>query len=424
MTVPACPSTSRRTVLTGLVAGLTGCSALRPAEDDPPGPADWPVQGGSPAGTYHKPDADVPTDSVRTAWKRQVEAPFGLFEYAEPTLYDGTLYCNRDRLRCYSADDGSLRQEVGSPMTAPPTVVTGSVYRNASLVGPRTTGETMLGSRQALQAVNPAPGVTSRLRWRYPQQPGTLSPWGDTPNAPVPVGDHLLVGGRWTDADDEHHAGLLALSASDGEVVWRYTHGGDDDLAAPFGRPAVRDGVAYACSVRGRCHAIDVRDGSRQWTQDAPQGGGLSIRPMAATDRAVVVGDEGVLWGLNPGTGRVEWERREPGWLDTDTYLLTASEDTVVVHWEREETRRLLALDAATGDLRWDADVEYPEGQPVVADGTVFSPEGDDLLARDLRDGTERWRHTPEFSPGTPVVGDGRLYVHCYEGLYALEAPA
>ena len=143
---------------------------------------------------------------------------------------------------------------------------------------------------------------------------------------------------------------------------------------------------------------------------------------------------------------RVSWEESKapaPPTVHGETAFLTRAGETVAVDRQTGEPRwsyaagiapaapvvvdetvyvvrkRLLALDAVTGELRWKAD-DVPEYMETVAatSGTVYAASDGILHALDPADGSVRW--TAELEQGTyatPVVGDAQVFVAGSDGL-------
>ena len=197
---------------------------------------------------------------------------------------------------------------------------------------------------------------------------------------------------RWeTDGGGDRPGVLVAIDVNTGELRWEVALDGD-----PTAPPAVRDGVVYAGTNRGRVHAVDATDGDRRWRKTV--GDWVTRGPTAAVDGIYVV-----VLGEGPAKlapdGTVAWRSDAGGATDpvlTDD-LAVVGTDTGVV-----------AVDRADGRTRWRVESDGAVRFDVhVADGRVYA--GDDrgsLLAVDAGAGDPVWRRPlrPARMPG-PVVG-------------------
>ncbi len=188
-------------------------------------------------------------------------------------------------------------------------------------------------------------------------------------NAPTAVDGMVFVG-----SDDNH---IYALDADTGEVVWNYATG--DVIRAT---PSVHEGVVYAGSNDGSVHALRAETGEALWTFST----GI---PVQFTP---VVSDGLVYVGAN-------------------------STGDHAVH----------ALDAATGDPAWIAEVPYPYGAPfavTVADGMLFAPGASgELYAMDASTGELAWTFDAGLGAELPpTVVDGVAYLTAVNTAHALDA--
>nr|WP_246403774.1 PQQ-binding-like beta-propeller repeat protein [Halobellus ruber] len=207
----------------------------------------------------------------------------------------------------------------------------------------------------------------------------------------VADGTAYVTARRWEPDDGDRPGVIAAVDVESGEIGWEV--GLDGEPTAP---PAVRDGVVYAGTNRGRVHAVDAADGGRRWR--VPVGEWVTRGPTAAADGVyVVILGEGPA-KLDPG-GSVAWRSNAGG--GTNPVL---AKDLVVVGTEDG----VAAVDRDTGRTRWraetDAGVEFDVR---VADGRVYA--GDrygTLSALDVGGGEQVWRFPfrPTRMPG-PVVG-------------------
>jgi outer membrane protein assembly factor BamB len=82
---------------------------------------------------------------------------------------------------------------------------------------------------------------------------------------------------------------------------------------------------------------------------------------------------------------------------------------------------RVLALDAATGEVDWQTAGGTDEVPPVLAADTLYVPENGGLRALDPATGEQRWQHGDDHVRALAVAGK-RAYAATARGaLYALE---
>ncbi|WP_175480093.1 outer membrane protein assembly factor BamB family protein [Natrinema salaciae] len=197
-------------------------------------------------------------------------------------------------------------------------------------------------------------------------------------------------------------------------VAWEYEHGG---------RFAVVDGTVYLVAADGRIHALDAIDGSPEWTSGIGSDGEATASgsPAVANDTVYVNGDRmsPSLTALDAATGDIRWQKTDLGY-ETNLSPTVASGlvfsivDTV-----------LYALDADSGEKQWEFEPEPVtfdgrefgdrlSRRPVaVADSAVFAVANKQLFARDVETGDERWTNVlqddwaTEVFSGSPLATDG-----------------
>ncbi len=198
-------------------------------------------------------------------------------------------------------------------------------------------------------------------------------------------------------------------------VAWTYDRGG---------RFAVVDGTAYLATDDGSVHAIDATDGTREWETEISTASGEA----AAVAGSPAVADETVFvttreWdpdvvALDAATGDLRWRENELGY-ETNQAPVVANGLAFVV-----ADKVLYALEARSGERRWRFDPEpmtTEDGQKrgdslqreavAVANGTVFAVSNNRLFARAVETGGERWTDAVDdwrsstFS-GRPIAAD------------------
>jgi outer membrane protein assembly factor BamB len=199
---------------------------------------------------------------------------------------------------------------------------------------------------------------------------------------------------------------VLAFDAKSGERHW---NGSVDNLASAM---AAADGTLYAAN--GGLAAIDPADGSVRWEFDDRGGATFTIvvapgEQLAADGRRVVY--DGVV-ALAPVDGSVEW-RADTGFSTNAGPAL--GNETVYVGGDNGDG--LVALDAASGDVRWTrtfgqsagvVGVRPTDRSVLVATGTAgVGGEFGTVYELDSEDGIER-REMRFDAPvrGTTTGGD------------------
>lgn len=196
-------------------------------------------------------------------------------------------------------------------------------------------------------------------------------------------------------------------------------------------------------SHRLMVYCLDRRTGKVMWERVAYEGVPIEKRHMKSTYASATPATDGrivVAWFGSQGVyaynldGTVRW-KVDLGHLDVGAYDVktlewgTASSpiiwnDFVFLQADTHKDSFLLALDAATGEMRWKADrdelpswgtptvVTTPSGPQLVTNGSNF------IRAYDPRTGKELWRlgrsskitaPTPFFADGLIIIASGRL---------------
>ncbi len=202
---------------------------------------------------------------------------------------------------------------------------------------------------------------------------------------------------------------LVAHDLTSGEQLWSFA-GGD----AMRGTPAVADGLVYTGGgLDGGIHAVDATTGELVWTVDTPQRRTIYTAPVvqdgvvyAATGFTPDRSD--TLFAIDAADGSVIWSAD----IGTRVFFGPAVADGMVVASSAGE-RHLVALDADTGDQLWTLTREHDEfvAAPAIAGGAVYAttsvPPGGfapgwqgSLLAVDAATGELQWE--------APTHGDGQ----------------
>ncbi|QDU90283.1 outer membrane biogenesis protein BamB [Pirellulimonas nuda] len=266
---------------------------------------------------------------------------------------------------------------------------------------------------------------SGRVRWTLPT-PLHLE------SSPVIDGDTVYIGAGAIEDPATHkalsHPGfVLAASLDDGRELWRH------DVADPESSPAVRDGVLYIGSGFNGNAIVALK------TDPAAAAGERQLwrtpTPYPITGAITLLGDlviagggngdfvyrdpkpAGVVMALDAATGKVAWQADLP-----DAVLgAVAAGDRLVCGVANGE---VVALDPKDGSRQWASRISGVApvlAAPAVTDSQVFAVSQDGYLARfDLASGTqlEKLYINSEENPGaqglsisSPLVAHGRLFV-------------
>lgn len=212
-----------------------------------------------------------------------------------------------------------------------------------------------------------------------------------------------------------------------GEVRWRFR------ARRPFliSTPAIdEDGTAYVGAIDHFMYAV-AADGRMRWEYRTQ--GEISSSPVIGDDATIYFGsDDEHVYALTRD-GALRWRTHVDGYVRAPVAL---GRDGSVIAAVYGPATRLVALDAATGEPRWDFPVGGPRsaeagiasGPLVDAGGYIYFGAQDDFLYSITPRGTLRWvfRLGGDIDAAPILTPEGVLLVGCDDGyLYAVgDAPA
>jgi len=247
------------------------------------------------------------------------------------------------------------------------------------------------------------------------------------PTSPVLLDDRLLVG-----TSTGVGGGLFAYARDDGEELWDVALSVDAERELP-----VVDGVVTVTDGR-QLVGVDVASGDRRWedyTSDGREDPHVSGRDVFTDGTRVYTAIElldpgagdasGHIVAVDPGTGAEIWRSPVLGDVGFGSGVAAAApfdDGSAVAFLMEGYPGRVLVLDAATGQLRWEVDLTSDHVSVVHLDGSTIVADGPTTRAYD-GDGGQVWevaspvieRNPDLIGPGELVVARGRLFVAGYD---------
>jgi outer membrane protein assembly factor BamB len=386
-------------VAAGLLAFTAAvAAAVEPGADSAPADA-WPLARGSRGGTGRS--AAVLTLPLAEAWHREfAKTAFG----AVPVIADGTIYlgdldgtfhalalADGATLWSYRAKDAGFPSSAAvAPAPGPPLVIVGD-----------DTGVVRAFDRG-----------TGKVVWEY-ETAGEIS--GGPTILPTAADTRVLVGSQ--------DATLSCLNLADGRLLWKHaiadqircapvvarTAAGDrvfiagcdgklhvidadtgtETAAVPIDgptgtTPAVRGDRVFFGTEGGAFFAIDFDEATVAW-RVAPAAAGQAYRSSAAlADGLAIVGSRGrAVEAFATADGTRAWRRPMRGRVDASPVVVTVADprgggpDPRPAAVVADAAGRIMALDVATGEPRWEFDAGggFAAGAAVAAGRVVLAAE-------------------------------------------------
>jgi outer membrane protein assembly factor BamB len=205
-------------------------------------------------------------------------------------------------------------------------------------------------------------------------------------------GQIFTMGGR----DGNEH--LIALNEKDGKEVWSaqmsaiLKNGWGD---GPRGTPTVVDGTVYALSGKGQLIAANAKDGKVLWKKELSdlggkeQNWGYTESPLVENGTVYVTpgGEKGALAALDAKTGDVKWQSSDFVVDNVHYSSLVATDLNGARQLIRLTEKKLAGIDARNGKLLWQ--VDYPGKvavipTPIVEGNKIYVTAGYDTGASKL----------------------------------------
>lgn len=279
------------------------------------------------------------------------------------------------------------------------------------------------------------------------------------PFTPIPLGDRLLVeaeGGNYISSLDlqtgENHwqrripgvrngsiigdvgfftgnNSLEAISLTDGDLHWKVT----TENHEPGTRAVVANEMVYSSLNGSTLEARAIETGELHWTYGDEWTPGAPaiykdtvylINMNAGTVHAVPI-DPDFEDDSEVPTAEASWTKSIDGWpeeyLHQHSVVIDGSNNLLFVVASRQETGRLLALDASSGETVWSHDIAEGiiTGRPSIAEGTAYIGTQNGVVALDYTnsDQTQQWTHETETRVSdAPTVSEQLVYISLAHG--------
>ncbi|MFE2460933.1 serine/threonine-protein kinase [Streptomyces sp. NPDC059402] len=161
---------------------------------------------------------------------------------------------------------------------------------------------------------------------------------------------------------------VFALDPSDGSTLWRHPV----EEAVRSEPPVVSGGLVQPeVGLLGPLEALDPATGEPEWHEEMPAYDGLrTVGDMLLLTRA-----DGMVTGVDSASGRTEWAHRIPG--QSVPYFTSFAGERHPAAYATSQSAdgkrtRVTAVDPASGDVRWDAELAGALTPVGAADGSVF----------------------------------------------------
>lgn len=294
------------------------------------------------------------------------------------------------------------------------------------------------------------PGIRSRAEWTHragsPQHVsgnealaggGTQRIWSNSIGTPAGrrhriTADPIVAAGRVFTLDSR--ARVTATAASSGGTAWSVdlTPALETGASASGGGIAYDGGRVFVTTGYGEVIALSATSGGVLWRQrvEAPVGGA----PTVAGGTVYVTGRDATGWAIRAEDGKVLWTvsgvRDIAGWTGVSAPAVDAGMAVFPF-----ASGQLLAVDTASGDTRWSANVAGRRpgraitairdltGDPVIAGGRVYAGSSAGRIAAfDNSTGSEVWSAREGAMSPVLAVGNAIFTINDESQLIRLDA--
>lgn len=178
----------------------------------------------------------------------------------------------------------------------------------------------------------------------------------------------------------------------------------------------IENGKLYTQSAEGYVYCINPGDGKVIWEKQVPVGNGLNTCSGICADNGVIyAGNASYVTALNGENGEIVWENnRGKGETSPAEFVVAGDKLIVSSHWDA-----LVALDKNTGKQIWenkDEDIRFRSSTPAVVDEkTLIVADDDAIMIIDLETGNMTNKTKMEgynfSSSAKPLVSGDMAYI-------------
>ena len=294
----------------------------------------------------------------------------------------------------------ALERSTGSPVWRYDTAADGAAaefHGEPVVIGTRLIIPTDTDSRGHLYSFDIASG--ERL-WKVPFDTGVAT-------APLRAGDDVVV----VSAEGE----VAAIEPNKGTIKWRVAPAGKLKAMPYLPSPALSAHRMVFADNTNQLVALDARSGAMLWRKTMAA---RATTALVATRDAVIVGTlDGQLSWFDVRSG----DLRRKVKLPAPPYGSPVLADGVLFLLAGSPGSRLIAVDAGSGELRWQhaTTKEWTTFRPLLAGANVIAGNSDkELCAFDRASGECRWCLSVAQTPrGLSLSNDGVLYVGSLSGV-------
>ena len=222
--------------------------------------------------------------------------------------------------------------------------------------------------------------------WQYPDKAGPQHYY----SSPTVTADgQVLVGSAGSDF------GLISLDGTTGAAKWPVPFAGLDRWVAA---PLAAGSTVYAANNNGMLYALSLADGSKQWSLKL--GGEMWGQPATNGKLVFVNSLDHNLYAVDPTAQKVAW-KLDLGGAAPSAPLVSADGNTV---YTGSFGKKVFAVDAATGAVRWTAATkDWVWGSPVLAGNNLFAADiSGNIYSFGMADGKDAG---PVLQPDGPITG-------------------